>query len=204
MNAKRRIKSEVEQHKSRDRAANDNPEDPDLHWYVVQAKTRGHLDGLECDIEDCGIPAYVPRRNRKVRAGRKKRLDRTPILGPYVFVLLNLKTGEVWKRIFRMPGFGGMLCDEETSRPLQLTALEMTAIRLYAAPDWHRRQQVKTYVQGAKVRVKTGPFADSVGEIEKIVGKMQDVDAEQRIRIAIPAFGGTARFIAEASEIELI
>lgn len=147
-------------------------------WYVAEAQPKREALAIE-HLRRQGFRGFCPR-FRKVRThGRKRELVLVPLFPGYVFVRIDIER-QPWRSINGTLGVK-RLVGSERNRPDTIPAAAMQAL-LRRCDDGVVTQLVDQPKAGQAVRILSGPFADSLAEIEAL-------DERGRVNVLLEILG---------------
>jgi transcription elongation factor/antiterminator RfaH len=132
-------------------------------WYV--AYTQPHKEAAAfMHLTEQGFRSFLPRQLKNVRHARKMRTILAPVFPRYMFVILNLDRDR-WLSVNGTRGITRLIMVAGWPVPVPPGVVET----LVASADPAGKIKLAPgVVKGAKVRLLAGPFADSLGVIERL------------------------------------
>lgn len=146
-------------------------------WYAVQCLAHREA-GATAHLRNQDFPVFLPRREKTCRHARKIETKLVSYFPGYVFVQLDL-TRDMWRSVNSTYGVARLVMNGDRPAPVPNGVIES----LQAACDgdgviaWEPGLAV-----GDSVRILSGPFADLVGEMERL-------DAAGRVRVLLDIMG---------------
>jgi len=159
-------------------------------WYLVQTQPRRET-GADLQLSVQGFRAYLPQLIKTIRHARKLRTVRVPVFPGYLFVILDISRDR-WSPINGTFGVARIIAAENRPVPVPKGLIEEMLSRTGAdglAQLSHGLQP------GQSVRVVTGPFAQLVGTLDRL-------DANGRVRVLLKTMGGRVPVIVAADALE--
>jgi transcriptional antiterminator RfaH len=130
-----------------------------------------------------GLETFMPQHMVERRVRGCLRAERRPVFAGYVFVSPGRARPD-WRRIRSTPGVSQLVGFGQAGPALVPNALVAELMQRCDAAGVLQPDQ--DFVEGDRVRVTRGPFADFVSTIEKI-------DSERRIHLLLDLLGGKTR-----------
>lgn len=146
-------------------------------WYVVQTRARSE-ETARFNLETQGFEVFLPRTLRTVLHARKRRTAVNAFFPGYLFVRLDLERDR-WRSINGTIGVVQVVMG--STAPLAVPHGVVEAILSYADADAIMRLD-RDLSQGQTVRVKLGPFTESVGCLLRL-------DPNERARVLLGIMG---------------
>jgi transcriptional antiterminator RfaH len=146
-------------------------------WYVVQTRARSE-ETARFNLEAQGFEVFLPRTLRTVLHARKRRTALNALFPGYLFVRLDLER-ERWRSINGTIGVVQMVMG--SNRPLAVPDGVVETILTYVDADGIARLD-RDLSQGQTVRVKLGPFTESIGPLMRL-------DPNERARVLLEIMG---------------
>ncbi len=154
-------------------------------WYVTQ--TLHHREKLaQLHLGAQGFRSFFPRFRKTVRHARKLREVAAPLFPGYIFVVLDTERDR-WRSINGTFGVAQLLT--ALKRPVPVPAGIVEAL-VGALDDSGLVLLGGDLKPGQAVRVVGGPFAGSLGVLERL-------DAKGRVRVLLSIMGGQAPLIID-------
>lgn len=161
-------------------------------WYVAHAFT-GREKDAEAHLRHQGFEAFNPVETRTVRHARKL-VTRTRSFFPgYLFVRLDVELDR-WRSINGTRGVRSLIMQAE--RPVACPRGLVERLVEAADPDGVI-DTVSTLRPGQKVKVRTGPFADLVGTLERL-------DNAGRARVLLEIMSGERSVSMAGHDLEAV
>lgn len=148
------------------RARHPDNADPIEHggWYVAESLPKREALAIE-QLRRQGFDGFCPR-FRKVRShGRKREVILVPLFPGYVFVRIDIER-QPWRSVNGTLGVK-RLVGSEGNRPEAIPAAAMQTL-FRRCDDGIVTRLVDQPKAGQAVRILSGPFAESLGEIEAL------------------------------------
>lgn len=183
-------------------------------WYIVHCV--GTTDVRAIDLLDhLKFTHYYPH-VREMRPVPRKRLSHkqrasgiavmrpqiVPFFPRYIFVRFDMgKDG--WREMFKCAGIGGLVCEGELPVWVPDAFIEAIAMREVDGAVPGKTPARLIFEVKEIVRVSHGPFAGHNGIVERIPDKaIENIDPDDRIRVAVSVFGRATPVDLEISQIE--
>jgi transcriptional antiterminator RfaH len=167
----------------------DGATEPARRWYVVQTHPRREA-GVVLQLEAQHFRAFLPRMTRTVRHARKLRLVEAPVFPGYLFVSLDLGRDR-WRSVNGTFGAVGLIMGDEFPSATPRGVVE--SLLAYADARGSCRFD-RDLVEGQRVKVLVGPFADAIGSLVRL-------DANERVRVLLDIMGGQVPATLERSAL---
>lgn len=152
--------------------------DGDARWYAVHCQPHREK-GAAAHLANQHFDVFLPCRETMRRHARKIETVRKPFFPGYLFVHLDL-TRDRWRCINSTFGVVRIITRHERPAPAPRGVVEA----LRESCDENGLLQIKVDLTlGQAVRVLQGPFADFVGEIDRL-------DDTGRVRVLLDIMGG--------------
>ena len=133
-----------------------------LRWYVVQTQTyRESLAAQHLRSQDYTV--FLPLRKRTRRHARKLDSVLVPFFPKYLFVQLNLSHHQ-WRSINGTRGVTRVISFGERPEPVPPGIIEALQLNCDAGGVFEG-EELKV---GQSVRILAGPFADLIGELDRL------------------------------------
>lgn len=160
-------------------------------WFVVRSlpKQEGKAEN---NLRRQGYRIFLPRMSRTVRHARKLRTVLSPVFPSYMFVILD-PGRDRWRAINSTMGVASMIMNLERPKPVPFGVVEHLIERTTAG---FAVQASPTLREGDPVRLISGPFANAVGRLERL-------DANDRVKVLLDIMGGMVPAYADRSAVEL-
>ncbi len=160
-------------------------------WFV--ARTLPHRENGAClNIDRIGFRSFVPRVRRTIRHARKLRNVLAPLFPGYIFVILDLSRDR-WRSVNGAIGVASLIMGAEQPMPVPHGVVEA----LIAASESSGTVRFDhEFEVGQKVRILSGPFAESVCQLERL-------DDRGRVRVLLEIMGGQVSAYLDRSVLGL-
>ena len=147
-------------------------------WYAVQCLAHRE-SAAQSHLENQSYSVFLPRRMKTRRHARKLDNVLVPFFPNYLFIHLDLSR-ERWRSINGTYGVGRLVMRGDLPAPAPVGVVEA----LCSACD-ERGVLIQScdLSEGQPVRILAGPFADLVGELERL-------DESDRVRVLLDIMGG--------------
>jgi transcription elongation factor/antiterminator RfaH len=150
-------------------------------WYVAHTLPQHELKAAQ-QLANQGFRAFVPRYWKNRRHARRVETISAALFPRYIFVILDL-TKDRWRSINGTIGVDRLLTYGGLPQPVPHGVLES----LIAGADPQGNVQFHFNLkEGQAIRVIAGPFADLVGQLERL-------DDNGRVRVLLELMGGSVR-----------
>src|SRR6476646_1110121 len=150
-------------------------------WYVARTLPQRELHAAR-QLNNQGFRTFVPRYWKNRRHARKVETISAPLFPRYIFVVVD-RTRDRWRSINGTLGVDRLLMYGGEPQPVPQGVVE----NLVAAADLDGNIRFDFHLkEGQTVKVIAGPFADLVGQLERL-------DDNGRVRILLEILGGTVR-----------
>ena len=147
-------------------------------WYAVQCLAHREA-GAQSHLENQSYSVFLPRRLKTRRHARKLDTVLVPFFPNYLFIHLDVSR-ERWRSINGTYGVARLVMRGELPAPATVGVIE--ALRSACDARGILSQSCELS-EGQPVRILAGPFADFVGELERL-------DESQRVRVLLDIMGG--------------
>lgn len=181
---------------SRDEAdTSRSPEaEPRRSWYVIQTKPTAE-ETVQQHLRNASFETFLPRIRTMVRGGGRS-VSRIKSLFPsYLFAHLNLEDANLYRTIKYTRGVRRILGDGAMPIPIPDEAIEIMRSRMDGEGVIEQRLIM---AKGDEVRIRTGPFKDLVGILEK------PVSAAGRVKVLLAILHHNVRCDLSAAEVEKV
>ena len=138
-----------------------------------------------------GFRVFLPRISKAVRHARRLRTVRSAIFPTYMFVILDLGRDR-WRSINGTFGVASLIMAGETPQPVPIGIVEQL---IDFADDQGLVRFERDLSIGQSVRVTSGPFANTIGCLERL-------DASGRVRVLLEIMGGKVPALLDRSALE--
>jgi len=150
-------------------------------WYVARTLPQRELQAAQ-QLTNQGFRAFVPRYWKNRRHARKVETVSAPLFPRYIFTVLDL-TWERWRSVNGTLGVERLLMIGGEPQPVPHGVVESLIETTDAEGNIHYEFRLK---EGQAVKVTAGPFADLVGQLERL-------DDNGRVRVLLEIMGAKAR-----------
>ena len=147
-------------------------------WYVVHTLPQQEAQA-EYQLRRQGFRPFLPRLNRTIRHARKLRNVRAPAFSRYLFVPLDLSTSG-WTPINGTIGVSRLIMAHGKPQPVPPGVVETLIENTDGTGILQFGQQLQV---GQAVRILSGPFANAIGELERL-------DANGRVKVLLDIMNG--------------
>ena len=150
-------------------------------WFVARTLPQRELYAAR-QLANQGFRTFVPRYLKNRRHARKVETVSAPLFPRYIFVVVD-RTRDRWRSINGTLGVDRLLMYGGEPQPVPHGVVE----NLVAAADLEGNIRFDFHLkEGQTVKVMAGPFADLVGQLERL-------DDNGRVRVLLEILGGTVR-----------
>lgn len=151
-------------------------------WFVLGVASRGEK-AVEKELTDAGIEAWVPVKIVNVQVRHADRIARRerPVFRGYVFVKVA-ESADAWAGLKTFRNVRGILCGPNGPTPVADEKMN-DLMGLVEKGVFNDKRRKGPYLEGSRVLIKSGPFADFKGVIEGYVGT-------RSARVLTHLFGG--------------
>lgn len=160
-------------------------------WYV--AHTHAHAEAKAAlNLRRQGFAVFFPRYRKRRRHARRTEIVSAPLFPRYVFVLVD-RAKQRWRAIGSTFGVAHLVChgDEPAFVPDKVIA----ELREREDSQGLVNLDGPTFTPGAKVRVLSGAFGDSLGLFEGMTDR-------ERVAVLLDLLGRKVRVVMGAEAIE--
>jgi transcription antitermination factor NusG len=157
---------------------------PGDRWYVAMTLPRKERVAA-ANLENQGFRSFLPLQLVTHRHARKFRTELVPVFPRYIFAILNIDT-QRWRSVNGTFGIARLITDGE--RPLWVPPGIVETLILSS----NRRGALMfepDLAVGDKVRLLAGPFAESLGVLERL-------DGAGRVQLMLDLIGGSVKVSA--------
>ncbi|MGD9658002.1 MAG: transcription termination/antitermination protein NusG [Methylocystis sp.] len=147
-------------------------------WYVVRSLPRQEARA-EFQLLRQGFPVFFPRTIKTVRHARKLRMVKSSVFPTYMFVVLDIGRDR-WRSVNGTGGVASLIMRGETPQPVPVGIVE-NLLDLVDEEGMVRLD--RNLREGQAVRVIAGPFASSIGVLERL-------NASGRVRVLLNIMNG--------------
>jgi transcriptional antiterminator RfaH len=166
----------------------------ELQWYVLQTKPTAE-EAVQAHLRNAQFETFLPKIRTMVRSARKSTQRVRPFFPSYLFVHLDLSDANLYRTIKYTRGVRKILGDG--AMPIAVPEEMIALIRERVDGDGILKQRI-TMQKGDEVRIRTGPFRDLIGILEK------PVSAAGRVRVLLQILHHQVRCDLSAAEIERV
>ncbi len=147
-------------------------------WYVARTLPQRELHAAR-QLLNQSFRTFVPRYWKNRRHARRVETVSAPLFPRYIFVVVD-RTRDRWRSINGTLGVDRLLMYGGEPQPVPHGVVE----NLIAASDVEGNIRFDTHLkEGQTVKVTAGPFADLVGQLERL-------DDNGRVRVLLEILGG--------------
>lgn len=151
---------------------------PNDRWYAVQTRAQREVGALG-QLRAQGFTSFLPQVNKTVRHARQLRTVRAPLFPGYLFVRLDLGRDR-WRSVNGTFGVARLVTANDRPAPMPRGVIK--ALRALADSGGVVSLDDGLRV-GQKVQVLAGPFAEMVGQLDRL-------DGPGRVRVLLELMGG--------------
>ena len=159
-------------------------------WYVAETLVRGEAKAQR-NLERQGFASFCPRFRKMRRHARRVDYQLAPVFPGYLFVKFDRQRDE-WHAINGTTGVKRLI-GPTGSRPQSMPAPAMQALLARCSGDIISGLFV-SLEPGQAVRLISGPFADSIAQVERL-------DERGRVRVLLDMLGGATPVSVRISEV---
>jgi len=150
-------------------------------WYVARTLPQRELYAAH-QLGNQGLRSFIPRYWKNRRHARKVETISAPLFPRYIFVVVD-RSRDRWRSINGTLGIERLLMFGGEPQPVPYGVVESLA----AAADIEGNIRFDLHLkEGQVIKVTAGPFADFVGQLEKL-------DDNGRVRVLLDILGGKVR-----------
>ncbi len=158
-------------------------------WFVVQTLSNREA-GAGVQLARQGFHAFLPRVRKTVRHARKLRTVLAPVFPGYLFVALDVERDR-WRSINGTFGVTRLITAHERPAPVPMGVVEALLAMLDGDAVMRFDDGLRV---GHRVEVIAGPFAQAVGELQRL-------DSAGRVRVLLQIMGGQVLVLVERSAL---
>jgi transcription elongation factor/antiterminator RfaH len=147
-------------------------------WYVARTLAQRELQAVK-QLSNQGFRAFIPRCWKNRRHARKVETISAPLFPRYIFVILD-RTRDRWRSVNGTLGVDRLLSQGGEPQAVPKGVIEGL---LHVADAEGNIQFNFDLKEGQAIRVTAGPFADLVGQLERL-------DDNGRVRVLLEIMGG--------------
>jgi transcriptional antiterminator RfaH len=149
---------------------------PSERWYLVHTRPQNERRA-EFHLRAQGFRTYYPQIEKTIRHARQLLTVRAPLFARYVFVVLDLERDR-WLSVRSTIGVSRLVTQDGRPLPVPCGVVET----LIGQSDGGVTRLDSGLVEGKKVRIMSGPFADFVGSLKRL-------DDNGRVQVLIELMG---------------
>ncbi|MFA4875172.1 MAG: transcription termination/antitermination NusG family protein [bacterium] len=161
-----------------------------LLWYVIQTKPLAE-DAVATHLNNAAFQTFLPKIRTMIRGRRTTRVK--PLFPAYLFARLDLSDANLYRMIKYTRGVRKILGDGSIPVAIPDEMIELIKGRMDG--DGVIEQRL-TMQKGDEVRIRTGPFRDLVGILEK------PVTSAGRVRVLLQIMKHQIRCDLSAGDVE--
>ena len=158
-------------------------------WHVVRSQPHRELLASQ-QLENQGFRVFLPRYFKSRRHARKFETVLAPLFPRYLFVILDL-TRDRWRSVNGTYGVDRLLMRAGEPEPVPRGLVEQL---IEVAREDGAVRFSPTLHEGQTIRVTAGPFA-------QLVGKLEHLDDQGRVRVLLEIMGGTVPVVVPESSV---
>jgi transcriptional antiterminator RfaH len=151
-------------------------------WYVAMTSQRKERVA-SANLANQGLRSFVPQQLTTRRHARQLRTELAPVFPRYLFVILDLEKN-AWRCVNGTIGVQRLIAD--AVRPIAVAPGVVESLVQSTDPSGALVYQVEDIVAGARVRLLAGPFAGSLGVLQRL-------DGPSRVQVLFELLGGPVR-----------
>ena len=163
---------------------------PGERWFLVWALPHREATA-QTHLSRQGFRSFLPRYLKTVRHARKLRTVTAPIFPGYLFVILDLDRDR-WRSVNGTTGIANLFMAHDRPVPVPEGIVETL---IQSADMSGRLQFVDALEHGQKVRLVAGPFAQTLGILDRL-------DDTGRVEVLLDIMGGMVRLKLACSWVE--
>lgn len=163
----------------------------DSAWFLAQLKPNCAAIA-EKNLKRQGFVTFLPLEEETRRRGGKFVTATRPLFPGYIFVAFDPARGH-WRAINATQGITRLVSFGSMPAPVPMELVSQLILRCDVDGKL-LPTKVQTLVPGDHVRLRTGPFADFVAEVERIA-------PDQRVWVLIDLLGSPTRMQASAEQL---
>jgi transcription antitermination factor NusG len=157
---------------------------PGDRWYVAMTLPRKErLAAINLDNQD--FRSFLPLQLVTRRHARQFKTERAPVFARYIFVILNTDS-QRWRSVNGTLGIARLIADGE--RPLAV-APGIVETLILSSDEQGALIFQPDFAVGDSVRLLAGPFAQTLGVLERL-------DGAGRVRLMLSLIGGSVKVSA--------
>jgi transcription antitermination factor NusG len=155
--------------------------EPGDRWYV--AMTLARKERVACaNLDNQDFRSFLPLHRVTRHHARKFTTELAPVFARYVFVILNVEA-QRWRSVNGTIGVAHLLCDGEGPRAVEPGVVETL---IQSADARGALIFEPSLAVGDSVRLLSGPFADSLGVLQRL-------DGAGRVQLLLDLIGGPVK-----------
>ena len=158
-------------------------------WYLVHCKPHGEQMALR-NLENQDFPAFLPLQKLTRRKGNTFQTQLRPLFPGYIFVA-QVPTAGQWRKINNTWGVARLVRLAAEPTPVPPKIMEELFACCNASGIF---QQPTNLVVGDRAKITQGPFAGAIG-------KIIEVDPNQRVQLIFDFMGQTSTLMIDATEV---
>ena len=148
-------------------------------WYVVRTRAQREFQASR-QLANQNFRVFVPWHWKNRRHARRVEMVAAPLFPRYIFTILD-RTRDRWRSINGTLGVDRLLMTAAEPQPVPQGFVE--GLIFATSPEGNVQFQLK---QGQTIKILAGPFANMVGELEKL-------DDNGRVRVLLEIMGANVR-----------
>jgi transcription elongation factor/antiterminator RfaH len=157
-------------------------------WFLVHTLPKGEKKA-ELHLGAQGFRTYLPQIRRTIRHARQLKTVRAPLFPRYLFVTLDLERDR-WLSVRSTVGVSRLFTQDGRPVPVPIGIVES----LIERSDADVTRLDAGLVNGQRVRILSGPFAD-------FVGMLQRLDEAGRVRVLLEMMGTAVPVMLDRSAL---
>lgn len=135
-------------------------------WYLAQTLPHQE-DRAQSALELQGFRNFLPRRLKTMRHARRLRTVNAPLFPRYIFVALDLDRDR-WRSVNGTRGVSSLVMAHEQPVPAPVGVVETLIL---STANSGQIRFVEEYEIGQTIRLIAGPFAQSLGVLDRLSSK---------------------------------
>ncbi|MDB5594713.1 MAG: hypothetical protein JWM36_1674 [Hyphomicrobiales bacterium] len=160
-------------------------------WYAVQ--TLAHREsGAQAQLLRQNFVPFLPQVEKTVRHARKLRTVRAPLFPGYLFVQLDLARDR-WRSVNGTFGVSRLVTANDRPAPVPVGVIEALRAMLDGAGLMKLDDGLRV---GQTVQVMVGPFADMLGQLDRL-------DGAGRVRVLLQLMGGAVPVLVDRTALRV-
>jgi len=163
----------------------------DSAWFLAQLKPNCAAIA-ERNLKRQGFGTFMPLEEATCKRGGKFVTATRPLFPGYIFVAFDPARG-AWRAINATQGVTRLVSFGNSPAPVPLDLISQLILRCDAAGKL-LPAKAQELAPGDRVRLRTGPFADFVAEVERIA-------PDQRVWVLIDLLGSPTRMQVRAGQL---